>query len=124
MDIVCSHGDWKNRQLGLPNHVILADRDFREKWRIRWETYDAELAEPLVARTADAPLPRLWIPDSPVSSISRAESPVYLLLHPRQWRSAIWANGRATSVRMLEAFQDRVPLRVRQKQSATDQLQE
>lgn len=107
MDIVCSHGDWKNRQLGLSNHALLEDPALRQQLGIRYETYDAVLAAPLKGRIADAALPATWTPTDPFAAIAAGSSPLYLLLHPRQWRSSARANSRETLVRVLDAVQAR-----------------
>lgn len=108
LDIVCSHGDWKNRQLRLSNHALLNDAGLRQQLKIRYETYDPALAAPLAGRFADAALPDIWSPADPFAAIAAGHSPLYLLLHPRQWRSSLTANARETTVRIREAIQARL----------------
>lgn len=89
MRLVCSHGDWVNRRLGIMNHAILASRDFRAQIGVDFETYDDELVNPMKAYVSDYPAPFWWKPAAPQSRLRLGESPLGVLTHPRQWQSSI-----------------------------------
>lgn len=103
MDIVCSHGDWMNRRLGIMNHAILADPEFRIEAGIRHETYDAALMAPMNAYISDQPAPVWWRPASPIEAVRQGVSPLGLLTHPRQWRPSI-LNAHDIAVRTMEGL--------------------
>lgn len=89
MRLVCSHGDWINRRLGIMNHALLADRTFRQQIGVDFETYDAELVKPMRAYVSDYPAPFWWKPQTPQACLQRGDSPLGVLTHPRQWRASI-----------------------------------
>ena len=103
-DVVCSHGDWANRALGLPNTVLLEDPAVRARAGIVHETYDAALVAPLAARFSDCDRPRLWRPDDPGPALDEGRSPVKLLVHPSQWKASVPHNLRELTTRSREAI--------------------
>ena len=50
MDVVCSHGDWMNRFLKMPNRVLTRDEALRARTGITSECYDDEAMKPSTAR--------------------------------------------------------------------------
>ncbi|MDQ2914206.1 MAG: hypothetical protein M3T56_13240 [Chloroflexota bacterium] len=86
MSTVSSHGDFVNRQLGLANWELLRDRAFRAEVDIKLEAYDEAMMRHVRKRFTD-------IYDDPsgvtlLPQAIRASEPVlYLLTHPRMWRS-------------------------------------
>ena len=84
--IVASHGDFMNRRLGVPNLVILDDRQYRRTIGIELETYDEAFMRFVSSRHSDTLHPAYWIPNSPLDAIQQCQPVVYLLVHPRHWR--------------------------------------
>lgn len=101
LNVVASHGDWINRHLGIPNHVILNDRSFREQTLVQLEAYDGELLNKLSLYFSDTLYPTLWIPrkslsgallkddllHEPVDAIRKGVPILHILVHPRHWRA-------------------------------------
>jgi len=98
---VASHGDFANRQLGLPNHVLMDDR-VRAEGGIELEAYDDILGGQLGFRTSDKPYPELWKPASPLGAIEQGVPVVLALVHPRFWARAPLARVREDFGRLLE----------------------
>jgi hypothetical protein len=92
MRSVASHGDFINRRLGIRNVVILQDMDFRRKVDIDVEAYDESTMKLVDSRHSDQPYPTFWIPSDPTLAIKNHVRVVYILVHPRHWRTAIKEN--------------------------------
>lgn len=92
MDIVASHGDWLNRKIGVANTAILKDYKFREEIGIKLETYDTVFMDYIDSRHSDTLYPDFWKSDNPLKAIESGASIIYLLIHPRHWRSNIPIN--------------------------------
>lgn len=103
-----SHGDWANRRLKINNHVLLADPVFRAKAEITLEAYDETFYRGLGFRSSDSDLPRLWRPASPRQAIQNGLSPIYVLLHPRQWNASPRFNIPENALRIGEALRYRI----------------
>jgi hypothetical protein len=101
---VASHGDFANRKIGLVNHLILKDSDFRNKCNIELESYDDELMKHFQFRISDRPYPNFWHPVPPTQAINHKANNIFLLTHPRQWRSSVVANTRENAVRLYEGL--------------------
>lgn len=104
MTVVASHGDFVNRRLGIPNWELLVDEEFRRRAGVELETYDAAAMRPVTSRHADTLHPRYWLPEGPDEAIRRREPVIYLLVHPRHWRVARWANLRDDLGRIAESI--------------------
>ena len=103
--VVCSHGDWMNRRLGLRNLELLADPAVRAQLDVRHETYDAELMQPLQGYYTDAQPPAWWRKTgSPLPAIEAGLAPIGILTHPRQWRPNLVTNTRETIRRVSEGL--------------------
>jgi len=102
MDTVASHGDFVNRRLGVINKEILDNADFRAKVRIRHECYDTAVCSAVRSRHSDRPFPELWDTYSPLIAAEQQISMIYVLLHPRHWRSNAAYNFRDNLQRMWE----------------------
>lgn len=110
MTVVASHGDFINRRLGIANWEILSDRSFRASTGIEIEAYDAVLTESVAARYSDTLHPAYWVPDDPATSIKRGSSAIYLLVHPRHWRSSPRINAGDDLGRVFEYARYRLPV--------------
>jgi hypothetical protein len=93
MSSVASHGDFVNRKLGINNSELLKDLGFRRKLNIDVEVYDESAMKLVESRHSDdCPYPDFWKPSDPRLAIAGGAKVVYVLVHPRQWRSALWSN--------------------------------
>ena len=101
MRIVCSHGDWMNRKLGVMNHALVADEGLRRELGIDYETYDAALVKPMAAYVSDYPGPWWWRPEMPATHLEKGIGPIGILTHPRQWRRRLY-NAVDIAQRMYE----------------------
>jgi hypothetical protein len=108
--IVASHGDFMNRRLGVPNLVILDDRQYRRAIGIELETYDDEFMRFISSRHSDTLHPVYWIPSSPLDAIQQGEPVIYLLVHTRHWRVNRAANALDDVRRLGESLLYRLPL--------------
>ena len=108
MRTVASHGDFANRALGVPNHVILNDPELRQRLNIALEAYDAEAMSKVDVRCSDAPYPEHWSPVDPQHAIRMHTNVVYILTHPRNSRVARLENLRLLLQRIAENFSYKV----------------
>ena len=99
---VASHGDFINRKLNIFNTEILKDEKFREKCGIYREVYDKEQMNFITARIADQGNPSFT--DQAISAIQRGEPVIYLLTHPAQWGTDIWANTQENVSRLFRGI--------------------
>jgi hypothetical protein len=109
MRVVASHGDFVNRQLGVPNWVILADLEFRRRVGVDLETYDEAFLRHLPARYTDAPYPRYWEPVDPAAMIQAGEPVISVLVHPRHWRVDRLVNARDDIRRAVDGMRFALP---------------
>ncbi|WP_320053578.1 hypothetical protein [uncultured Acetobacteroides sp.] len=91
MRTVASHGDYVNRKLKLTNIPIVSETVRTELGIIR-EAYDEEHMNYLTYRLADHNSRNFT--QEAIDALSRRESVVELLIHPRQWKSDFIANTR------------------------------
>jgi len=87
IDIVASHGDFVNRKLQMYNWEILKNNAFRKEVGVKLEVYDEPFASNVSSRHSDTDYPSFWRPESPLGAIRRGESVIYVLVHPRHWRT-------------------------------------
>jgi hypothetical protein len=113
MEVVASHGDFVNRRLGVPNWHLLGDAAFRRSCGIVAEVYDQALMAPVTSRHTDTLSPRFWVPADPLAAVARLEPVVYLLVHPRHWRTAPLVNLRDDLRRVAEGIAYALPRRSR-----------
>jgi len=104
MCTVASHGDFVNRRLGIPNHIILNDKNFRKQVYIELEAYDAQMMDTITSRFSDAGYPRFWKPGNPMEAILQESPIIYVLTHPRHWEANIVANLRDDTERIYEGI--------------------
>ena len=111
MEIVASHGDFVNRRLGVPNWRLLVDDAFRRSVGIVAEVYDQALMAPVTSRHSDTLYPRFWLPASPLAAVLQGDPVVYVLVHPRHWRTAPAENLRDDLRRVAEGIAYALPRR-------------
>lgn len=97
-----SHGDFINRRLGITNKPILSDPVFRETVGIDLEAYDESLRDQLAGSFRDLQYPARWLPLSPALAIESGDTPIHILVHPRQWRANPKVNGKDDTRRLWE----------------------
>lgn len=97
---VASHGDFYNRKMGIINHEILRDDSLRKKLAIELETYDEVMMRHVTARHSDTLAPLFWKPNDPLHSLRSHEQVVYVLTHPRHWRTD-WLGNLADNAKRL-----------------------
>lgn len=86
MTTVASHGDFANRVLEMANWELV-DQRLRSSLGIDLEVYDEAINRHVTSRHADVPYPRIWEPGPPEPAIESGEPVIYILTHPRQWRT-------------------------------------
>jgi hypothetical protein len=98
---IASHGDFANRKLGVPNYAFI-DREFMDRLNIDFECYDPFLISHYNETISDTTYPMYYKPYSPVEALKRNPKVIYLLTHPRHWRTAPWLNFLDTVHRIRE----------------------
>lgn len=105
LHIVASHGDFINRMLGIINLEILKDRDFRRDLGIELEVYDEDLMKHVVSYFSDTNYPLFWKPYHPLDSVRRGDQVIYILVHPRHWKTNVPVNTLDNLKRLWESVQ-------------------
>ena len=104
MRVVASHGDFANRALNIPNWAMLEDPAIRRRLDLDLEVYDAAFMDAVTFRSSDVGHPRYWKPADPREGIAAGAPFIYLLVHPRHWRSHVVSNTRENLTRVWEGF--------------------
>lgn len=106
-DIVCSHGDWMNRHLRMPNHTLLQDQTLRQQLGIRSECYDDNVMTPFSCYLSDSNPPHYWVRGEPLALIREGVTPLGILTHPKSWRAHWPSNLSELTCRIREALRFR-----------------
>ena len=105
---VASHGDFVNKYLGIANYYLIND-DTRIKGNIELEAYDDSFMKFVTSRIADLGVVEgLWTPRGFYESIRSQEKVLYILIHPRQWYSRIFANVNEELKRVYEGLKYKI----------------
>lgn len=104
---VASHGDFVNRFLKMPNWELV-NSELRDSLGIECEAYDWELNRHVTSRHSDTHYPVFWKPASPIKAILEGEQLVYVLVHPRHWRTHVLENAKDNAWRLWEGTRYRV----------------
>lgn len=104
MRIVAAHGDFVNRKLRIPNYEILLDLEFRRNNNIKLEVYDESIMKHVTSRHSDTGYPKFWDSGSPIESIGNGSPVIYVLTHPRHWRTNIKENIKNNFGRLFEGL--------------------
>lgn len=107
--VVASHGDFVNRQVGLPNWAILVDQRIRRRADIELEVYDDAFMRQVSSRHTDTDYPRHWAPGDLTESLDARKPIVYVLVHPRNWQARPVQNARDDMRRFKEGAEFRLP---------------
>jgi hypothetical protein len=100
---IAAHGDFVNRFLGVPNQALL-DAKVRAAAGVEVEAYDREITVDITSRFTDAPPPVFWKPFNAHIALERGDRVVYILTHPRHWRSNPKINLADNAWRLWEGF--------------------
>ncbi|MFM2208248.1 MAG: hypothetical protein RL213_2223 [Bacteroidota bacterium] len=104
---IASHGDFVNRKLGMPNHALV-DAVFLSETGVGLECYDPLLVREYSVIISDAPYPHFYRPLDPFTAISESRKVIYMLTHPRHWRSSVLVNLKDDILRAWEGFKYRM----------------
>lgn len=91
---ICSHGDKRNRVLGVQNH-ILWNSELRDKHDILFETYDQFVVDQFDAYCSDSSIYNnfKWQHyGSPIDAIKARKQTICLLTHPIHWNQSFARN--------------------------------
>lgn len=91
---LCSHGDKRNRVLGIPNHKILENVN-RDELGIYFETYDQDILSRFDVYLSDSSINEnhKWkYGKTPETAISEGAKCICLLTHPHHWVYSIPIN--------------------------------
>lgn len=100
---VASHGDFVNRKLGIPNYDFMT-RELMDKCQITFECYDKRLISSFDMIISDTHYPVFYRPLNPLNVINDSLKVIYLLSHPRHWRTAPIENTSDNIKRLFEGF--------------------
>jgi hypothetical protein len=98
---LCSHGDKRNRELRLPNH-ILVDEEFKNRHQILFETYDTAIQSKFDAYISDSSIYSNFAwkhAGSPYAMMEAEKQTICLLTHPIHWNQSFFKN-----IKMLYAI--------------------
>ena len=104
METVASHGDFVNRFLKVYNYEILKDQKFRRICNISLEAYDDLMMKQVESRHCDRPYPLFWDGESPQKAIEEEKQIIYILTHPRHWKSNVKENLKDNLLRIKEGI--------------------
>lgn len=100
---ICSHGDFVNRRMGIPNYSFITPSILSDLG-IELECYDLFLFNHLGTILADDSYPQPYLFRDPFSCIEEKHPVIYLLTHPRHWHIAIWENTKDNLKRAWEGI--------------------
>jgi len=100
---VASHGDFVNRELGIPNHRFVTP-ELLAKLNIAAETYDARILDNFSYTGSDCAYPKFYKPTNPFEAIEAGLPVVYLLSHPKHWKVNTGANIAEMYTRIKEGI--------------------
>lgn len=84
---IASHGDFVNRLLGVSNFDFIS-RELMDSQGIEFECYDPLLINSYSVIMSDTTYPLFYKPMNPFEAIRGNHQVLYLLTHPRHWRSS------------------------------------
>lgn len=103
---LCSHGDQRNRLIGVPNFRLL-DNENRKDWGIYFEAYDEEIKSKFKAYISDSSIKNNhnWKYGISVEEAIKTNiSPICLLTHPQHWNYHFQRNIKKVYTDTLEFF--------------------
>jgi len=103
MQTVCSHGDFVNRKLKIINNEITKDENLRKRVGILCEAYDKDIMQSFDIYVSDKSYPVFYSPKSIFEYIGKVDK-IYMLTHPRQWKSNFIVNSVDNAKRVVEGL--------------------
>lgn len=103
LQTVASHGDFVNRKLKIANHFLL-QQDLRDELNIAAEAYDSVITSHYSVTVSDKPHPVCFSPANPLEVIERDYHIIYLITHPRHWRTNFIVNTKDNLLRFKEGI--------------------
>ncbi len=103
INTIASHGDFVNRKLGLTNYDFIT-KTLMDDLKISFECYDERLFKNMNVILSDTHYPTYYRPTSPFQAIEEGHKVIYLLTHPRHWRTAPMENTSDNFKRLWEGF--------------------
>lgn len=100
---VVSHGDFVNRKMGIKNSIIINEA-IRKELKIDVEGYDDILLKNYSVILSDTEYPVYYKPYSPFTAIERKYPVIYLLTHPRHWKTNFMINTQDNLKRLYEGI--------------------
>jgi hypothetical protein len=100
---IASHGDFVNRKLNLTNFAFITDKLMQEL-NIDFECYNELLLKNYGTILSDLHYPAYYRPRNPFDCIKEGHKVIYLLSHPRHWRTAPWVNTKDNLQRIMEGI--------------------
>jgi len=103
INTIASHGDFVNRKLAIPNHNFIT-QSLLDELKIAFECYDPRLFNGMNSILSDTHYPDYYRPSNPFKAIEDGHKVIYLLTHPRHWRTAPLENTSDNIKRLWEGF--------------------
>lgn len=101
---VASHGDFANRILNLPNHLLMTPK-LLEECQLDFEAYQKEFTETYSINISDCGYPTFYKTKlTPEQAIDLQTPIIHLLLHPKHWRCSWKWNIYENFKRVKEGF--------------------
>lgn len=103
---ICSHGDHRNRLIGIPNHALLQGKDL-SNLGIYFETYDEPIKSRFDSYISDSSIKsdHVWrYGVSPEQAMKDGAESICLLTHPQHWNYHLSRNIRKVLVDTYEYF--------------------
>ncbi len=106
---IASHGDFVNRMLDVPNHILL-EESIRASFSLVAEAYDPWLLEAINVYISDRPHPERYHPLSPQAAMEQGMPVICLLTHPRHWGANPSHNLNQDMERLGKGLMYQIPL--------------
>lgn len=85
---IASHGDFANRRLNLPNHILISTEVLHE-CGLDFEAYQSEFTETYSINISDCGYPLFYKGGkTPLEAIQQDVPIIHFLMHPKHWRSS------------------------------------
>lgn len=103
MQTVASHGDFVNRKLKVSNNFLMSG-DIKRELGIVAEAYEPVFLDNYSVAISDKPAPLYFAPMHPLEALEKDLPVIYLLTHPRQWRTHVLINTKDNLQRFTEGI--------------------
>jgi len=100
---VCSHGDFVNRYLQIINNEITKDKELRKELGIICEAYDDDILRSIDIYISDGKF-SIKTNSKDILNMANGSNIIYILTHPRQWKSSFFCNTKENIKRVIESI--------------------